>query len=77
MMVGSRLILQLRAAGRELRTIVGSQTHGAQVRAVADAREVQTSALISFITADHEHDEGRLDDASGCEFVDDRIRLLE
>ena len=75
-MVGSRVILQLLAAGRELRTIVGGQTRAAEVRAVLDARDVQTSAPVSFI-ADRDHDEGRLDGAAGCEFVDDRIRLLE
>ena len=76
-MVSSRVILQLLAVGRKLSTIVGNQTGAAAVPAVLDTRDVQTSARISFIAADHEHDQGRLDSAAGCEFVDDRIRLLE
>jgi hypothetical protein len=76
-MIGSRVILQLLAAGRELRTIVGSQRRAAEVRAIVGTRDIKTSARVSFIAADREYDEGRLDAASGCEFVDDRIRLLE
>jgi dihydroflavonol-4-reductase len=73
----SRVILRLRAAGREVRTIVGSPTHAAQVRATVDPGDVQPAARVSFIVADRDHDEGRLDGVAGCEFVDDRIRLLE
>jgi hypothetical protein len=32
---------------------------------------------MAFIAADRDHDNGRLDDVAGCEFVDDRIHLLE
>ena len=76
-MVGSRVILQLRAAGRELRTIMGGQMRAAEVSAVLHTRHVQTRARVSFIVANRADAEGGLDNASGCEFVDDRIRLLE
>jgi hypothetical protein len=46
------------------------------VPAVLDTRVVQTSARVSSIVADRDHQAG-LDAASGCEFVDDRIRLLD
>jgi hypothetical protein len=62
--IGSRVIFQLLAAGREL-------------RAVLETRDVQATAPVLFIAADRDHDEGRLDSAAGCEFVDDRIRLRE
>jgi nucleoside-diphosphate-sugar epimerase len=60
--VASRVILRLLAVGREVRTMVSSPTRAAQV---------------SVISADRDGDAGRLDEAAGCEFVDDRIHLLE
>lgn len=36
-----------------------------------------SSARVPPIAADHHQHEAGLDDASGCEFVDDRIRLLD
>ncbi len=60
----SRVILRLLAAVREVRTIV-------------DTGEVQPGARVSSIAADRNHDADRLDAVAGCEFVDDRIHLLE
>jgi hypothetical protein len=47
------------------------------VPAAQDTQVVQTSARASSIAADRDHDESGLDAASGCEFVDDRIRSLD
>jgi hypothetical protein len=60
----SRVILRLLAAVREVRT-------------VADTGGVQPSARVSFIAPDRNHDVDMLDAVAGCEFVDDRIHLLE
>ena len=48
-----------------------------RVPAVLDTRVAQTSARVSSLAADRDYDEAGLDAASGCEFVDDRIRLLD
>ena len=45
--------------------------------AVLDTRFAETSDRVPSSTADREHGEAGLDGASGCEFVDDRIRLLD
>ena len=48
------------------------------VPAALDTQIVQTSARVSSVAADRDHgDEAGLDAASGCEFVDDRIRSLD
>ena len=46
---------------------------------VLDARlmALPPSARASFVVADRDHEERRLDAVAGCEFVDDRIRLRE
>jgi len=76
-LVGSRVILRVLAAGREVRTIVGSLTRAAQVRATVDSGDVQPGARVSFVAAERDHGAGRLDAVAGGEFVDDRIRLRE
>jgi len=76
-LAGSRVILWLLAAGREVRTMVGNTTRAAERRAMVDTRDVQPGARVSFIAADGDHDAGRLDAVAGSEFVDDRIHLLE
>jgi dihydroflavonol-4-reductase len=76
-LVARRVILRLVAACREVRTIVETPTHAAEVRAMLGTREVQPGTRMSFIAADSDDDAGRLDAAAGCEFVDDRIRLRE
>jgi dihydroflavonol-4-reductase len=75
--VGSRVILRLLAAGREVRTMVGSSTRAAEVRAMVDTGDLQPGARVSFVAADRDPDGGRLDAVAGCEFLDDRIRLRE
>jgi hypothetical protein len=75
--VGSRVIIRLLAAGREVRTMVGSPTRAAEARAVMDTGDVQSSVRVSFAATDRDHDAGRLDRSAGCEFVDDRIHGQE
>ena len=65
------------ASDRASEVMVGSPTRAAEVRTGVDTGDVQPGARISFIAADRDHDAGGLDAAAGCEFVDDRIRLLE
>jgi hypothetical protein len=76
-LVGSRVMLRLLAAGRQLRTMVGNSTRAMEMRAVLDTGNVQPGARVSFSEADRDHDAGRLDAVAGSEFVDDRIRLPE
>ena len=47
-----------------------------EVRPV-DSGDVQPGARVSFIAPGRIHDAERLDAVAGCEFLDDRIRLLE
>jgi hypothetical protein len=61
-LVGTRVILRLLAVGREVRTMVRSPTPAPHV---------------SVIGAERDDDAGSLDDVAGCEFVDDRIHLLD
>jgi dihydroflavonol-4-reductase len=74
--VGNRVILRLLAAGREVRAIVRSSTRAAEMRAILDAGQDRPDARVSFIASDRDDDAERLDAVAGCEFVDDRIRLL-
>jgi dihydroflavonol-4-reductase len=74
--VGSRVIRRLVAAGHEVRTMLTRPTRAVELRATLDIGDVQSSARVSFIAADCDHG-ARLDAFAGCEFVDDRIRLLE
>jgi uncharacterized protein YbjT (DUF2867 family) len=62
MKTDSRVIRRLLAVGRQVRTMVRSPT-----RAVH----------LSDLAADRDDDAGSVDDAAGCEFVDDRIHLVE
>jgi hypothetical protein len=71
------VILRLLAAGREVRTMVVSPTRAAEMRAIPDTGGVQPGAPVPFIASDRADDARRLDVVAGCEFVDDRIRLLE
>ena len=59
-------------------TTVQRLTRAAKVRAMLETREdVQPRARVSFIVEDRDHDAEPLDTAAGCEFLDDRIRLLQ
>jgi len=76
-LIASRLILRFLAVGRQGRTMAKSPTHGAEVRARLDTREVQPRTRVSFIAAERDRHAGRVDAVAGSEFVDDRIRLRE
>jgi hypothetical protein len=69
----SRLIRQLLAAGREVRTLVWTPTRAAAVRMTMDTAGVQPD--LSFVAEAHRNDAERLDAVAGSEFLDDRIRL--
>lgn len=56
------------AAGHEART---------KVRAMPETPDPAPGAMVQLIVDEGDHDGERLDAAAGCEFVDDRIRLLE
>jgi hypothetical protein len=64
-------------AGREVGDTVESPTRAEEMRAIPDTGSVQPGAPVPFIASDRDDDAGRLDAVAGCEFVDDRIRLLE
>jgi hypothetical protein len=70
--VASRVILRFLATCRQVRAIVESPTHGAEVHAMLEPRKVHPGTRRSFIAA-----HSGLDAAAGCEFVDDRLRLRE
>jgi hypothetical protein len=74
---GKRVILRLLAAGREVCDMVVSPRRAVEMRAILDTGHVQPGARVWFIASDRDDDAGRLDAGAGCEFVDDRIRLLE
>jgi len=71
------MILRLLAAGREVRTMMGSPARAPGIRAIPDTGDVQPGTRASIIAADPDRDAGRLDAMAGCEFVDDRIRRRE
>jgi hypothetical protein len=48
-----------------------------EVRPVVDSGDVQPSARVKFIAPGRIHAAEGLDAVAGCEFLDDRIRLLE
>jgi nucleoside-diphosphate-sugar epimerase len=74
--VGSRVILRLLTAGREVRTVVESPTRRADVPAMATP-DAQPRADVSFIASARDLDAERLDAVAGSEYLDDRIRLRE
>jgi hypothetical protein len=74
---GHRVFVGLLAAGRAAGTMVGSSTYGALVRAMADTGSLRFGAQLSVAAAERDHDTGLLDAATGCEFVDDRLRRFE
>ena len=75
--IRSRVILRLVAAGREVRTMLGSPTRAAEKRVILDTGDIQSRTRMSFFAKDRDDQAGRLDAAAGCEFVDDRIRRRE
>ncbi len=68
--------LELLAAGREARASRRSPTRAIEVDRLSMIAGARVTARVTFIARDRD-DGGRLDAAAGCEFVDDRIRLME
>ncbi|MFS2109127.1 SDR family oxidoreductase [Sphingomonas sp. Sphisp140] len=66
--VGSHVILQLLAAGHEVRTTVRSLSREPQVRATLEKAGADTSRL-HFFAADLEKDEGWAEAVAGCDYV--------
>lgn len=67
--VGSHVILQLLAAGHEVRTTVRSLAREAEVRETLAAAGATALDRLSFFAADLEKDDGWAEAAAGCEFV--------
>jgi nucleoside-diphosphate-sugar epimerase len=67
--VGSHCILQLLAAGHEVRTTVRSLRREAEVRAMLKEGGAEPGNRLSFFAADLENDAGWSEAAGGCEYV--------
>lgn len=67
--VGSHVILQLLAAGHEVRTTVRNLSREAEVRATLAAAGADASNRLSFFAADLEKDLGWAEAAAGCDYV--------
>jgi nucleoside-diphosphate-sugar epimerase len=67
--IGSHAILQLLAAGYQVRTTVRSAKREADVRALLKTGGAEFSGRLSFAVADLEHDAGWSDAVAGCEYV--------
>jgi nucleoside-diphosphate-sugar epimerase len=67
--IGSHCILQLLAAGHQVRTTVRSLKREADVRALLKQGGVDAGSRLTFAAADLEKDEGWSDAVKGCEYV--------
>ena len=67
--IGSHCILQLLAAGHQVRTTVRSLKREADVRALLKQGGAQPGDRLSFVAADLQSDAGWPDAVAGCEFV--------
>jgi nucleoside-diphosphate-sugar epimerase len=67
--IGSHCILQLLAAGHQVRTTVRSLKREGDVRAMLREGGVEPGDRLSFVAADLENDAGWSQAASGCEYV--------
>jgi nucleoside-diphosphate-sugar epimerase len=67
--IGSRTILQLLAAGYDVRTTVRSLTREGDVRAMLAAGGARGADRLSFVAADLERDAGWSEAIAGCEYV--------
>ena len=67
--VGSQLILQLLAAGHEVRTTVRSLTREETVRTMLRSGGADPGRKLAFFAADLERDEGWAEAITGCEYV--------
>jgi nucleoside-diphosphate-sugar epimerase len=67
--IGSHCILQLLAAGHQVRTTVRSVKREAEARAVLKEAGATLGDRVAFITADLESDAGWSEAVAGCEYV--------
>jgi len=67
--IGSHCILQLLAAGYEVRTTVRNLGREAEVRALLKAGGTEAGSRLTFVAADLTQDAGWTEAVSGCEFV--------
>jgi nucleoside-diphosphate-sugar epimerase len=67
--IGSYCILQLLAAGHEVRTTVRGRDREASVRAMLKEGGADPGARLSFATADLQSDTGWAEAVAGCDFV--------
>ena len=67
--IGSHCILQLLAAGHQVRTTVRSQKREADARALLKEGGADPGDRLSFIAADLENDAGWSEAVAGCEYV--------
>lgn len=67
--IGSHCILQLLAAGHEVRTTIRNLNREAEVRAMLKQGGAEPGNRLSFFAADLEKDAGWAEAVSGCEYV--------
>jgi nucleoside-diphosphate-sugar epimerase len=67
--IGARCILQLLAAGHEVRTTVRSLSRETEVRALLKKGGADPGQRLSFVAADLEQDAGWPEAVSGCDYV--------
>src|SRR5580693_531302 len=67
--IGSHCILQLLAAGHQVRTTVRSLKRESDVRAMLKEGGAEPGSRLSFIAADLENDAGWAPAVAGCEYV--------
>lgn len=67
--IGSHCILQLLAAGHEVRTTVRDRQREADVRSMLKQGGCEPGSRLSFFAADLENDAGWKDAVAGCEYV--------
>jgi len=67
--IGSHSILQLLAAGHDVRTTVRNLKRETDVRAMLKEGDSEPGDRLSFIAADLEHDAGWSEAVAGCEYV--------
>jgi nucleoside-diphosphate-sugar epimerase len=67
--VGSHVILQLLAAGHDVRTTVRSLTREETVRAMLKGAGANPGPQLAFLAADLERDDGWAEAVAGCDYV--------
>src|ERR1700688_110796 len=67
--IGSHAILQLLAAGHQVRTTIRNLKREGDVRALLKTGGAETGDRLSFFAANLEHDAGWREAVAGCEYV--------